>query len=101
MIVVQPSFGQKNVTLRLSLDLEGMQSMIDGLTYGIVFASLFEETILVFPAGNDTSVELIMFYNTEYNLSTFAALCGFESRSHAFSLFYGEFIMTLYNTCYQ
>ena len=94
MIVVEPSFGEENVTLTVTVD--GIQSMIDDLTYGVIFASSFEEIVRVVPSGNDTSVELTMLYNIEYNVSTFATLCGFESRSYVLSLFYGEFIMCVH-----
>ena len=88
MIAVEPSFGEDNVTLTVTL--EEMQSMIHGLTYGVEFASSFEEIIEEFSGGSDASVELTMLYNTEYNLSTYSTLCGLKSRSHALNLFYGE-----------
>ena len=94
MIAVEPSFGEENVTLTVTLD--GMQTMVDGLAYGVVFTSSFEEIIGVFSDGNDASIELTMLYNIEYNLSTFATLCGFENRSNVLNLLYGEFIMEYY-----
>ena len=93
MIAVEPSFGEENVTLRLSLELEGMQSMIDCLTYGAMFTSLFEEMIRVFSGGNGSaSVELTMLYNAQYNLTTFIALCGYKNQSDTLSLFYSELV---------
>ena len=91
MIAVEALFREENITLTVTP--EGIQSMIHGLTYGVELASPFGEIIKVFSGGSDASIELTMLYNTEYNLSTYSILCGFESRSHPLSLFYGEFII--------
>ena len=89
MIAVEPSFGEDNVTLHVRL-LEGMQTMINGLTYGALLTSSLEETIRV---GSDgANVEVTIPYNVQYNLTTFAALCGYENQSDTLSLFYSELI---------
>ena len=92
MIAVELSFREDNVTLRLSLELEGMQIMINGLTYGAIFTSSLEETIRVALGGSDgTNVEVTIPYNVQYNLTIFAVLCGYENQSDTLSLFYGEY----------
>ena len=92
-IAVEPSFREENITLRLSLETEGMPSMMDGLTYSAIFTSSFAEIIRVFSGSNDSaSVELTMLYNVQYNVTTSIALCGYENRSDALSLFYSELI---------
>ena len=91
---IEPLFGEENVTLTVILD--GIKSMIHGITYGVRFVSSFEEIIAF---GNKLTsvyhVQLTMLYNTEYNLTTFVILCGFESRSQPLSLFYSEFAITI------
>ena len=95
MIAVEPSFGEENVTLhiRLSLELEGMQIVINGLTYGVIFTSSLEETMRVVLGGIDG--EVIIPYNVQYNLTTFAVLCGYENQSDTLSLFYSELIIII------
>ena len=94
MIAIEPSFGEDNVTLyvKLSLELEGMQIMINGLTYGAVLTSNSSlETIRV--GSDDANVEVTIPYNVQYNLTTFAVLCGYENQSDTLSLFYSELII--------
>ena len=79
MIAVEESFGENNVTLRLSLE-RIQNNTIDGLTYGVVFTSLFEEIIKVVPSGNDTSIELIVLYNVQYNLSILLHYVEFDMK---------------------
>ena len=88
MIAVEPSFGEENITLTVTLD--GIQSMIGGLTFGATFTSSFGE-IINFSGGNDAGVELIMLYNIKYNLTAFTALCGYENQLETLSLFYSEY----------
>ena len=92
MIAVAPSFGEDNVTLhvRLSLELEGMQTVINGLTYGAVLTSSLEETMRVVLGGSGSEVTIP--YNVQYNLTTFAVLCGYENQSDTLSLFYSGLI---------
>ena len=94
IIAIEPLFGEENVTLTVILD--GRKSMIHGITYGVEFISSFEEIII---SGSKIAsiyhVQLTMLYNTEYNLTTFVILCGFESRSQPLSLFYSEFAITI------
>ena len=91
---IEPSFGESNVTLRVTLeDNNNKLNMIDGLIYGVVLTSSFEEVAKVLSDasnGDGSSIEIIMLYNTEYNLSTFTSLCGFENQSYVLSLFYSE-----------
>ena len=90
---IELSFGEGNVTLRVTLEMMQDNNMIDGLIYGVVLTSLFEEVAKVLSDasdGNGSSIEMIMLYNAEYNLSTFTSLCGFENQSYVLSLFYGE-----------
>ena len=91
MIAVEPSFGEESIILTVTLD--GIQSVVDGLTYGVIFTSSFEELIRIFnfTGGNDAGVELVMLYNVQYNLTAFTALCGYENQSDTLSLFYSEY----------
>ena len=89
MIAVEPSFGEDNVTLHVRL-LEGMQIVINGLTYGAILTSSLEETIRI--GSDDANGEVIIPYNVQYNLTTFAVLCGYENQSDTLSLFYSGLI---------
>ena len=92
MIAVEPSFGEDNVTLHVRL-LEGMQIVINGLTYGAILTSSLEETMRVVLGGSDgANGELTIPYNVQYNLTTFAVLCGYENQSDTLSLFYSGLI---------
>ena len=90
MIAVEPSFGDDDITLHVRL-LEGMHTVINGLIYGAIFTSSLEETIRI---GSDgPNVEVIIPYNVQYNLTTFAVVCGYENQSDTLSLFYSELII--------
>ena len=92
MIAVEPSFGEDNITLHVRL-LEEMQTMINGLTYGAILTSSLEETMRVVLVGSDgANGELTIPYNVQYNLTTFAVLCGYENQSDTLSLFYSGLI---------
>ena len=90
-IDLEQSFGENNVTLTVLVDLERVHNM-SGLIYGILFTTLtssaqMERIIII---SDNTSIYLIVSYNSHYNLSVFSNLCGHELQSNPIHIFYGE-----------
>ena len=91
MTTTEQTFGEDNVVLMVTLDLGGMHN-IYGIIYGVSITSVSEQMKSVVSSQSNTSVQLTVSYNLEYNLSTFAMLCSHEIQSELIHLFYGEHV---------
>lgn len=81
--VSSEQFGRDNVTVILKWPTEE-----GGVSYN---ASVTPEGPLAeMLTGNDTSIKLVLLYNTQYNLSIVATLCEEGSATSITELNYGE-----------
>ena len=80
-------FGLDNITVILEWHNEG-----GGVSYSasVTPESLRVEMLYENVTGN-ASVELVLLYNTQYNLSIVASLCGLNSAMSITELNYGKF----------
>ena len=76
-------FGLDNITVILEWHNEG-----GGVSYS---ASVTTESLAVEMLTGHASIELVLLYNTQYNLSIVASLCGVNSTTSITELNYGEF----------
>ena len=91
-IGLEQSFGENNVTMTVSLDLERGCNR-PGIIYGLLFtsdSSVVSEPTKGIISGYNQSTQLTVFYNSQYNLSVFSNLCGHELQSEVIHIFYGE-----------
>ena len=93
-IDLEQSFGENNVTLTVSVDLE--RAHMSGLIYGILFTTSTSSTQMerIIIISDNTNIYLIVSYNSHYNLSVFSNLCGHELQSDPMHTFYGEDYIT-------
>ena len=86
---LEQSFGENNVTMTVSLDLEKGCNR-SGIIYGLIFtsdSSIASEQTKKIVSDN---MQLTVSYNSQYNLSVFSNLCGHELQSEIVHIFYGE-----------
>ena len=74
------NFGNDNVTVTLEW------SQFSGETYSV--ATVPEPVNLSFIMSN--SVQLVLHYNTQYNLSVIATLCGYRNATTNLMIYYGN-----------
>jgi hypothetical protein len=96
-------FGENNVTMTVSLDLEREYNR-SGIIYSILFttssALAVEQTERIIFSDNK-SMQLTVSYNSQYNISVFSNLCGHELQSEIIQIFYGKCQLWYYyfNVC--
>ena len=78
------NFGFDNITISLSWTQQDSD-----ISYNVTVVP--QVTMRLIPGSERASVQLILFYNTLYNVSIVATLCGRNIFSTAIELSYGEF----------
>ena len=77
-------FGTENITVTLEwLDLEGRIASYD--------VSIIPPSISVTWLTDNTSIQLLLIYNTPYYLTVNAILCGQTTRTTITKISYGEY----------
>ena len=80
ILVISEEFGADNVTVTVEW------TQVEGVTYQII---IVPQTLIT--SIGESSIQLILLYNTNYNLSVESTLpCQHQAQSHVL-LFYGEF----------
>ena len=89
--VSSEQFGRNNVTVILEWPNGG-----GGISYS---ASVIPEGLSaaeIFSGNGSRGIKLVLLYNTAYNLSTVATLCGVNSTASITELNYGRFFICMH-----
>lgn len=78
------NFEEAQLTVMLTLQTQNQYSVI----YGVFLTS--DSEFRKVRSSKNMSIQFALCYNTQYNLSTFAMLCGKEIQSTPVSLFFGK-----------
>ena len=81
------------------LGMDKVTVILERMVMQDVYSASYTVSIVVVPqvsvVTNSTHIELIVSYNTFYNVGAVATLCGQNSESATIELFYGEYILRL------
>ena len=80
------NFGNDNVTVTLEL------SQHSGETYNVI--TVPEPIRMNFIASNRSKVQLVLLYNTQYNVTVTATLCGHSNATNFTTIHYGIIVHT-------
>ena len=93
LAVVKQSFEEAQLTVMLTLQTPNQYNVI----YGVFLSS--DSEFRKVPSSKNMSIQLALSYNTQYNLSTFAILCGKEIQSNPVRLFFGKLFIITFSDC--
>ena len=84
--IIDQFFGECNVTV----SLQYTEDVYNKSKYSVTLNVSIEVTPSAIVVSNGTHFELVLLYNTQYNISAFITLCEFTGPSTTSEIFYGK-----------
>ena len=92
--ITEELFGESNVTVILKYQEDAYNESGYGVTIKVSVEVIPQVTVV----SNGTQFELVLLYNTLYNISAYVTLCGLTGPSRTSEVFYGEYDIVYFNS---